>query len=318
MNATRGSYLVALLVCLSGCAASKQMFAPTSDYVDYRAFRGAAHPGHRLELAETYLEKHPRGSWIAEVTDEFATSELDYYVHARASREGVREYLAYLPHGPHAREAEGFLASYDGQRREVRDESWLVAARATEAMLADWAEERRAVNEALFAALNIMLSPEMQNATPDSAGALFTRAGGRGRTWGIGHVEHRELRFHVPTGGGYVTRRISFDVEADIQDGRVTGVALRGTNLFLRWAESSKLLALDPSKTEDRLEANLFALETLGAAAEARFPKHGCSREPGVDDVVLVRICHERTFVARAFASGTDEVHVLFKDVTKP
>lgn len=313
-----GAIVVLGATTTSGCAAFTQITSSPSDYHDYRAYRVAAHEGRRLELADRYLQRHPDGKWIGEVTEDFRTSELVYFREARTSREGVRNYLSFLPRGPHALEAQSFLESYDGQNPRSRDEQWLTEARATESMLSQWAEERRGVNEAVFAALSIMLAPEMDHATLDSVGPLFTRVYGKGRTWGVGHGVHKELRFRVPTGRGYALRRMSFDLEAEAENGRVTSIVMRGPALFLRWCESSKLVALDPQKVEDRLEANLFALETLGAAAEARFPKRECAREPGQDNVVVVRACREKTFVGRALADGTDEVRVFFRDVTRP
>jgi len=305
-------------MALIGCAPMTQLTASTRDFDDYRAYRLAAHEGRRLELADRYLTNHPRGAWVGEVTEAFREGELAYFSLARRSRDGVRNYLAYLPKGPHAAEARGFLESYDGQRRELRDEQWLADARTTESRLSQWAEERRGLNEVIFDALSVMLSPELETATHSTIASVFARAGGRGRTWGIGRAEHRELYFTVPTGQTFVRRSLAFDLEAELVGDRVIGAVLRGRGLFLRWCESAKLLALDGRKVEDRLEASLFAVETLGAAAEARFPKRSCGREPGATDVLLVRVCQERTFVARSLADGTDEVRVLFRDVTRP
>src|SRR5262249_55299416 len=111
----------------------------------YRATRVSPSIPARIAAASTYLEKHPDGQWHEEVASWFAIAEAAFYERCRTSEEGLARYLAALPHGPHAEEAETLRRALRMQSQEAATERLAAREETMERRLAQAAESREAL-----------------------------------------------------------------------------------------------------------------------------------------------------------------------------
>ena len=275
-----GLGVVALLGTLAtACAGLRPMLAAPGDLEDYRAYRVAAAEGTRLARAKRYLERHPDGAWAQEVRAAFEEEEPRYFEQAQASREGIRRYLADLPDGPHAEAAVALLIAFGSsmQDAELRD-----IARQVEfedAKLEALAVQRRAVGEAILAAVGVLLDDDVYGMpradSPPKLRALLL--GKNAPTWGSVPPRHEDDYFFLlPTRPERESRLLTLEISVVEADGIVTGGVVEGSDMFVRWAEADRIVRLDPSAPEDRKEAQVHAMSRLEGALERRFPTASC------------------------------------------
>jgi hypothetical protein len=270
--------LLGLAMLLPACAALRPLVADSGDVADYRAFRVAAADGTRLARAKTYLERHPRGAFAAEVRAAFEDEEPRYFERAQRTREGVRRYLADLPAGPHAEAAFALLRALESTLEDAELRDIARRARYDDAKLEAAAVQRRAVGASVLGAVGVLLDEAVYGAPrADGPASLRALMSGRGSTWGsVPARREDDLFFLLPTRPERESRLVTLEISLEEQGGVVVGGAVLGADLFVRWAEADQIVALDPSAPEDRTEAFVHALARLDGALERRFPSASC------------------------------------------
>ncbi len=271
--------VVALVPFLTGCGSLRAMTAPSSDLADYRAFRVAAADGTRLARAQRYLERHPGGVFAGEVSRAFASEEPVFFERAKTSRSGAVEYLTDLPHGPHAAAALALVNALEQDAHEAELRDLVARARGDEVRMEAAAQQRRAVGETILGAVGVLLDEDTY-ATPLSAAAPALRAllvGPAPATWGrLPAAREQDLFFSLPTRDVRESRLLTLTIAFEEQGGRVVEGRISGPAMFVRWAEADRMIALDPSLAEDRMEGHAHAMERLDGALERRFPAATC------------------------------------------
>jgi hypothetical protein len=275
----RSALLLVVIAAVTGCAELRPMIAPSDDLEDYRAFRVAAAEGTRLARAKRYVDRHPKGVWVREVQAAFEEEEPRYFERAQASREGIRRYLADLPEGPHADAALALLMAFGSsmQDAELRDIARRV--RYEDAKLEAAAVQRRAVGEAILSAVGVLLDDDVYGA-PLSMAPSKLRAmllGKNAPTWGrVPNRNEDDYFFVLPTRPDRESRLLTLEISVVESNGVVTGGAVEGTEMLVRWAEADQIVRLDSSAPEDRTEAQVHAMGRLEGALERRFPSATC------------------------------------------
>jgi hypothetical protein len=271
--------LAAGILC-SGCALARPMIAEDHDLADYRAYRVAAHPGARLFYADEYLREHPKGAWADEVRVEFDHDEEAYFERAKSSRDTAREYLAFLPHGPHAVQAVAIIAAFDTNLEELELADVARKVRHNEATLESAAVARRRVSEIILAAVGALADDNVYSAPVGTLPEPITRvlSPRAPATWGrLADARVYDLYFVLPTRPERESRVASVAIRLERgDDGRVVRGVVEGEDLFVRWQEADRIVALDPTQLGDRTEVGEHALDILGGALESRFPRDHC------------------------------------------
>jgi hypothetical protein len=279
---SRTSALLALAagILCGGCALARPMIAEDQDLADYRAYRVAAHPGARLFYAGEYLREHPKGAWADEVRADYDNDEERYFERAKTSREAAREYLAFLPRGPHAPQAVAVIAAFDTNLEELELAEVARKVRHNEATLESAAAARRRVSELILAAVGALSDDNVYSATPGTLPEPISRvlSPRAPATWGkLPDVRVFDLYFVLPTRPERESRVASMVVRLERgDDGRVVRGVIEGEDLFVRWLEADRIVALDPTQVGDRTEAAEHGLDILGGALESRFPRDHC------------------------------------------
>lgn len=309
---TAAAFVAAALA--SGCATFKPMVASSGDLEDYRAFRVAGAEGTRLARARRYLERHPKGSFAAEVRAAFDEEEPRYFERAQGSREGARRYLADLPDGPHAAAALTLLTALESNMQDAELRDIARRARHDDAKLETAAVQRRAVGEAILGATGVLLDENVYG-VPRAEGppALRTLMTGRtGSTWGAMPARREEdLFFLLPTRPERESRLVTLEVTLDEKGGLVTGGRVEGTDMLVMWAEADQIAKLDPSASEDRTEAQVHAMDRLGGALERRFPSGACPDVRG-DRELYHRSCDGwEVVVLPGLGAGTKDAIII-------
>lgn len=273
---------IALLLLLASCAELRTTLAPPGDLEDYRAYRVAAAQGTRLSRAKRYLDRHPKGTFFEEVNQAFEQEEPAYFEEAQGSHEGIRRYLADLPNGPHADAALALLIAFGSSMQDAELNDLARHVRYDDAKLEVAAVQRRAVGEAILAAVGVLVDEDVyvprrprQDAPPKLRMLLV---GKNAPTWG-GVPARREddYFFLLPTRPERQSRLLTLETSVIEEDGVVVGGKLEGSDMLVRWAEAEQIVALDSSAPEDRTEAQVFVMNRLEGALERRFPTGSCA-----------------------------------------
>lgn len=311
-----GARAVVLATCaaLAGCATFRPMWAPSGDLEDYRHFRMADDPGVRLARAYAYLGRHPRGVWSEELRATVEAEEPAYFVRAQSSRAALIDYLTNLPSGPHSEQALSLVAAYDRGLEEAESDRMLREARRTEATLEKASLARKRVGERVLGGLAVLLDPKLVGTRFDALAPETRRffEGPAASTWGaLAPSLEEDLFFLLPTRPERTSRLLTLVTELVVEDGVVVGARMRGDDLLVKWYEAARIVALDPSKPEDRTEAMTASLEILAGAAEQAFPASRCAA-PTTGRELLVRRCDGRSLrvVAGERAGDADTVEV--------
>jgi hypothetical protein len=296
-----------------GCALSEQMLASSGDLSDYGAFRRAGSQGIRLERAHAYLARHPAGRWADEVHRAFDAEEQAWFEAAKASRERARDYLVYLPRGPHADAARELIVLFDERETDIDMLELLAATRQTGATLDLQADQRRRVGEVVLEDLAALLDPATRGADPgDPPDGLARLLNGPARqTWGKGPrgLRDDEVFFGIPTPEEPERRVAEIRFRLKLSRGRIVGGEIQGEDLFVRWAEADTLRVLDPSVGEDRLVAVEHLRDVLGGALEARLPAARCAAGP-VAGEIIGRAC-DGLHVSARMGAGAGKADVI-------
>jgi|CXWL01.1.fsa_nt_gi hypothetical protein len=266
-------------LALTGCASFRTMTAAPGDLEDYRAFRVAAAEGTRLARAKRYLDRHPAGAFAEEVRGVFDAEEPIFFEKAQRSRDAALGYVADLPDGPHAAAAVALLTALDSSMQDAELRDVARKSMVDDARLETAATQRRAVGEAILGTVGALLDDALYggprvDAPPAVRDVLLGRTGS---TWGAIPPEREEdLFFLLPTRPERESRLLTLEIGVTEEDGRVVAAAVRGADMFVRWAEADKIVRLDPSAPGDRAEAHVHATQRLAGAFERRFPEETC------------------------------------------
>jgi hypothetical protein len=271
--------VVAALAALSACASFKTVVAPPDDLEDYRAYRVAAYRGTRLARAQTYLERHPEGSFAEEVRAAFEDEEPRYFADAQESREGVRRYLADLPRGPHADAAIAMLIALGSNMQDAELADLARKVRFEDSKLESAAVQRRAVAETILGAVGVLLDESVYGIPRDDGPPALKKLmfGTAPPTWGRPPARREEdLFFLLPTRPERDSRLLTVVIALEESEGVVVGGRISGSDMFVRWAEADQIVKLDPEAPDDRAEAHVHAQSRLEGALERRFPRAAC------------------------------------------
>jgi len=305
---------------LVGCAELRTMTAPPDDLEDYRSYRIAAYPGTRLARAQTYLEKHPNGAFSAEVRSAFDDEEPRFYEKAQSSKEGIRRYLADLPHGPHADAALHLLIALESSIEEAELNDLARRVRNGDAKLERAAQQRRAVGEAILGALGVMLDETIygirRSEAPPRLKALMTSR--YGSTWGgIPRTHEEDYFFLLPTRPDRESRLMSLEMTLVEDKDVVVASRLEGSDLIVRWAEAEQIVRLDSSAPEDRTEAQVFVTGRLEGALERRFPSGSC-KDMRTGQELYHRACEGWEAVVRTGTNAGDKDVIMISSPSAP
>jgi hypothetical protein len=260
----------------------------------YRAYRVSAHDGQRLARASEYLSRFPKGRFENEVRAAFEVDEPAFFLRAVRSKDGTLEYLTFLPSGPHAAEARAFLDDFYRREAERPVDTMVARAQRTESRMGEIADARKRAAEAMLDALGVLIGRGVVGSTQEATRGTPVLYGGH-RTWGLGPREEGTYVFSVPVGDRFPSRELAVAVDyMEDKRGIIESATLHGPNMFLRWCEAARILALDPRNVEDVLEANLFVTDLLSGALEASFPRARCERKPTDPRALMHRECDGR------------------------
>lgn len=301
---------VALLLTTSGCgSALGTVAAPQAEYVAFRNVRTARKVEDRLAASSKYLQAYPEGRWREEVRPWFERAEARYWSRREETYEGLAEYLALLPRGPHAARAELELRQHKARNRETQASDLLEQARSREARLAGKARAREAARDAFGAWVGRLIGIETWGDRTSALGSEFLFE------WRIDKPRARcidarcaklvELPFELP-GGETGERVMMFEVVLQLREAVVVEARLEGPGMFSRLFEAAKLEPVthdDPGARERAVE---YAVDFIGGAAEARLPATRC-RADSAPPVVLKRACDGWSLEVAAAANPADD-----------
>ena len=267
-------------LALVGCGSMRTIIAPSGDLADYREFCVAAHEGTRLKRAQTYLARHPNGSFAVDVRKAFEIEELAYFAKAQASQEAARRYLADLPDGPHAPAALALLVAFDSSMEDAELRDLARKVRYEDVTLEAAAKQRRAVGDAILSAVGVLLDDASYGSSRTTP-PISVLLGGRipSTIGGIPTSREDDYFFLLPTRPQRESRLLTLVTSVREVDGLVIEGAVEGSDMFVRWAEADEIVKLDPASPNDRTEAFVHAHERLAGALEARFPSTSCPEQ---------------------------------------
>jgi hypothetical protein len=263
------------------------------------------------------LRKHPKGTWFQEVDRVFAEEEAEYFEGAKSSRRVAKDYLTNLPDGPHAAAAVALLTAFDTNLEELELQQVIRDAHRSDAMLERASRDRKHVAETIMASIAAMLDVASYGVSLSEASPAFraVMTGPTASTWGsVPKEREQDLFVTVPTTAGRTSRVLSLRTTAILDGGRVIGLRLVASDMFIYWYESVRLALLDGSKAADRIGAAVFAREILAGASEALMPEARCAPPKEQEDSLLIRSCDGLLLVATAGLGGRpDEIQVTWQ-----
>lgn len=305
---------------LTGCA----FFTSPNDYGAYRATHAAPTFEARLEAASRYLREHPDGVFRDEVEAYFKRAEPVFFEAKKGSRDGLKDYLAALPNGPHRVDAEAMLRSLEATERAKRDEASLSAAEI-EQRLGRAAGERARVRESIEAWIERFLDTAVYKSPLFEAKRDLILAWSLSLPWpkcasieGLAGARRCdkiiEMPYTVPVRGGVAEVHQATIEIAVMEDG--PGVPLQitvgGPALFLRLAETFVATALDATDGDARKDANSRAVKLVEKVfARAVSADAACKKAPdGASELALA--CKGMSVTVKpAQAQGEDDLIVI-------
>jgi hypothetical protein len=256
----------ALLFALSACAVVKPIVASNDDLADHRTVSFSHTEGERLARATRYLERHPRGEWASEVRASFDAEEPTYYRASTKSRDAAIDYLAWLPHGPHASAAFALVRSFDEHEPEDEQSRMLARARADEARLERAAEERAEASEAALGAFRVVVDAAIYE-RPLSEAHELSRWLLASRNFGATPtLRTRTLSFTLPSRGAPLERTLEITIHVELVGDVVSASVVSGPALCSRIAEAALLREVTPA------EAEAYVRDAVSTMARLRAP----------------------------------------------
>ena len=235
---------------LVSCAVMRPIVASNGDLAEARHVKLAHAEGDRLSRMGKYLEHRPKGEWATEFRAAFDTEEPAFYHAATKSRDGAIDYIAWLPHGPHAQAAFSLVRSFDEHEPENEQERMLKAAQEDEKRLERLAQERQDAKDAALEASRVLVDP-VNYGRPVEQSPELARFMLGGLNFGRTPTKRtRVLSFTIPSKNGPVVRTLEFTVTLTTSRDVVTGAVIDGPDLFQRWAEATLVREVSASEAE--------------------------------------------------------------------
>ncbi len=287
--------LGALLLVLSSCTFSARLLSSPAEYDSWRSVHLATTREGRITASLAYLETYPEGHFSADVSALMQQDEARFYEQAKHSIEGLDWYLAVLPKGPHADEAQFMRQELSSNADEASGAALLTIARKNEKQHrhADLAR-KLAVDEFdrwLHAAVQM---PRWDIPTHELPSELLAalrggEAPGHCREDECSRIRVREFSLPIQ-GGGMEPRAIVLELLLRLEENRVREIVLRGPALFTRLWEASRPYPLDPDELDARAQAITWATDRIARAINPISPAPSCER-PILPPVILIRSC---------------------------
>jgi hypothetical protein len=313
----RTASLLFLSLAMQGCAPARPLVASRDDYADYRKTRLAPSVPARLAAATLYLERHRDGAWNGEVAEWFVRAESRYYESRKTSPEGVEEYLAALPSGPHGDDARARLASYRANSRAAQAERLARTGAEFERRLQVAAQSREDVVNAYAGWIDRLLAFDGWGRPLDAAGGdvalSFQTDAGAGRCGPRECKRALSIAYELEVSGKPVSFVATIDVTLRLSEaGAVEEAAVSGPDLFLRLFEAHDARPVNLERPEDRRAAARWAAELTAGVAEAHLPQARCDRLAPAP-VVLSRACDGLSLEATAAAEAAGDDRVVIR-----
>ena len=238
------------LLLLTQCAVMRPIVASNGDLAEARHVKLARAEGERLSRIGKYLEHRPNGEWAGEFRAAFDAEEPAFYRSSTKSRDAAIDYIAWLPHGPHAQAAFALVRSFDEPMAETEEARMLKAAQDDEKRLERLARERQDAKDAALEASRVLVDPANYGRRLEQSPELarFMLGGlNMGRT---PTKRTRVLSFTIPTKNGPLARTFEFTVTLTIEGEKVAGAVIDGPELFQRWAEAALVREVSASEAE--------------------------------------------------------------------
>jgi hypothetical protein len=312
--------LLGALVGATGCHAGKVFIASSGDYADYRRVRVAETADERLASAWEYLKSRPDGTYAERLQRYFDRAEPAFYRVRSRSAKGLEAYLRALPDGPHAAEALTRLVDLRTERRREELDSRM--ARQTGQRLDRERSQRAASAELLGWWLSRLLDGALWQAPLAQAPGDFLvryRLALPAPTCEPDEGEgERCLKlvarsFRVRGEGRQLAREVAFDLELGLDArGRLRGVTLMGSAIFLRTLEAQREKALDDGRTAEAV--SLF-VAWLGAHLAERDVACSGGSEP---DGTIVLDCDRLRLTLSPGQGGGDDMVLIAPIPSEP
>jgi hypothetical protein len=235
---------------LASCTVIRPITASNADLVDARSVRLARAEGDRLARMSTYLEHHPKGEWASDFRAAFDAEEPAFYRASTKSRGAAIDYIAWLPHGPHAQAAFALVRSFDEHEPEDEQGRLLKAAQEDEKRLERLAQERTYANKGAVEAARVVLDPAIYGRKLEESNDLvrfFSSGMNIGRT---PTKRTRVLPYTIPAKNGPIARTLELTVSLAFDRGVITSAVIDGPDLFQRWAEAALTREVSPDEAE--------------------------------------------------------------------
>lgn len=308
--------LAAPLLALSGCAvAGPRLLSSPAEYDVYRTARVAKEPLPRLRAERAYLAAYPRGAFHAEVEQAHEREEQAFYDRRKSYKEGLEEYLAVLPEGPHAMDATLRIADIKERSGEAATDRLVLKGKGIEERLRLAAENRKAALEAVSDWLSdlasVKSSGKFVNDFPKLSPAFDARYRERPRPK---CDRDRCLRleswpYQVPVaGGGLDELELTLQVTVRRTGDDVAAVVIHGPAMFTRAWEASQGVPLPKDQVGARAFAVGYVSDLVGGTFAGTLPP--TCEVPAAPPIVWRRSCQglELTLVAGDAPSDDDSI----------
>jgi hypothetical protein len=283
-------FACSIAFALSACGGNvRRVTAPAGDYADYRAVRVASSVPLRLQAAARYLERHPDGAFHDEIADWFAKIELLFYQASADSRQGMQAYLAALPQGPHAPNAQQRLDAFRDTAKAAAGERLVAMAAVFEKRLAAAAQSREDVLTAYSSWLRRLVDFDAWGRPLDEASDELKKAWSEGpapRCEPDRCTKLLEIPYELEVAGKPEPFECIIEISLQLSAGKVVGAVVSGPDLFARLTEAD---SAEPSTrdAEARRHTVVFAATLTSGAIERRLQRARCDRDPSPPAVML-------------------------------
>ncbi|MET0595115.1 MAG: hypothetical protein ABW133_20615 [Polyangiaceae bacterium] len=266
--------------------------APTSDYADYRETRIAPTVPERLRAAARYLNERPDGAFRGPVSAWFAKVEPVFFEANSDSLAGAEKYLATLPQGPHANQAEQLRDAFRAQARIDSGERIAERGAEFEKRLAAAAQARDDVLSAYTAWVGRVLDFETWGKPIESAKEPFSSAWNaepKAKCKADACTKMLSLPYELQIAGKPEKFVCILEISTRLTKGRITEITIAGPALFARLAEARSARPTGNDEAS-RSRAISSIVELTEGAAEKRLPRSRCTSD-GAPRTPFVREC---------------------------
>lgn len=305
-----------LALSASGCATVRaRLWSSPAEYDAYRTTRITTDPLPKLRADRAYLAAYPTGTFRAEVESSFEREEQAFYDRRKAYKEGLEEYLAVLPDGPHAMDASLRIADLKERSGEAATDRLVAKGKGMEERLRLASENRKAALEAVSEWVADLATVKKLGPFTGDFPKLSPAFDARYRERPRPKCDRdRCLRleawpYQVPVaGGGLDELEVTLQITVRRTGDDITAVSLHGPALFSRTWEASQGIPLPKDQVGARAFAVGYVSELVAGTFAAALPP-SCE-VPAAPPIVMKRSCQglELTLVAGDSAADDDAI----------